>query len=65
MLAKNPEARIEKQAYGYICTPLAMAQNAGMSDVAAMLARRTAELRREEAARWDEAARKLSAGPEV
>jgi hypothetical protein len=64
-LAKDPRTNIEQHAYLDSGTPLTMAREAGMSDVAAVLAQRTAELRRQEAVWLDEMAAKLSSAPQV
>jgi hypothetical protein len=46
----------------YIEKPLIEARGAGMQDVAAVLAQRTAELRRQEAAQLDKEAGQLNKG---
>src|SRR5262249_43586807 len=65
MLANDPRTIVEQSAHRDTGTPLEMAQNGGMSDVAAVIARRMAELTRDAAARWDARAKELSPAPEA
>jgi hypothetical protein len=60
-LATDPRTDIEK-TFRYIEKPLIEARGAGMQDVAAVLAQRTAELRRQEAAQLDKEAGQLDKG---
>ena len=64
-LAKDPQTNIESKSKLDYGSPWFMAKTSGMTDVAAVLATRTAELRRQEAAQWEETAARISPAPQV